>query len=75
MEIVSMLRVKAWHLVTKEPPPNEDLDEAWLEKDIWARPMNMVPALIYHLRSYVYHNTHANLVRRIALLLKEYLGI
>ena len=42
MEIVSMLRVKAWHLVTKEPPPNEVRDGAWLEKDIWARPLNMV---------------------------------
>ena len=36
MEMV-ILRVKAWTLVTQEPPAVADRTEAWLEKDIWAR--------------------------------------
>ena len=36
MEMV-MLRMKAWTLVTREPPAVDDRDDAWLEKDIWAR--------------------------------------
>ena len=36
MEMV-MLRMKAWTLVTREPPAVDARDDAWLEKDIWAR--------------------------------------
>ena len=36
MEMV-MLRMKAWNLVTQEPPAEEDRTDLWLEKDIWAR--------------------------------------
>ena len=36
MEMV-MLRMKASTLVTREPPAVDDRDDAWLEKDIWAR--------------------------------------
>lgn len=36
MEMV-MLRMKAWHQVTHEPPAVAARDDAWLERDIWAR--------------------------------------
>ena len=36
MEMV-MLRMKAWHQVTNEPPPEANRDDAWLERDVWAR--------------------------------------
>ena len=36
MEIL-MLRMKAWTLVTQEPPAKADRDEAWLEMDVWAQ--------------------------------------
>jgi len=32
-----MLRMKAWDLVTQEPPAEAQRDEAWKEKNIWAR--------------------------------------
>jgi len=32
-----MLRMEAWDLVIQEPPAEAQRDEAWKEKNIWAR--------------------------------------